>query len=137
MDITARRVDQEESFRNALETFAPDVILSDFSLPQFDGLSALGIARSLRPHTPFIFVSATIGEETAVDSLRQGATDYVLKTNLSRLGAAVSRAVREAADRAARARAEEALHKSNERFQLAALATNDALWDWDLTSDEV
>jgi diguanylate cyclase (GGDEF)-like protein/PAS domain S-box-containing protein len=137
IEVATRRVEDAANFERELATFAPDVILSDFSLPQFDGLAALGLARRLSPHTPFIFVSGTIGEETAIDSLRQGATDYVLKTNLARLSNAVRRAVQEASDRRARAEAEEALQKSNERFQLVALATNDALWDWDLATDEV
>jgi diguanylate cyclase (GGDEF)-like protein/PAS domain S-box-containing protein len=137
IDVQARRVEEAAAFERELDAFAPDVILSDFSLPQFDGLAALALARRLRPRTPFIFVSATIGEEIAIESLRQGATDYVLKSNLGRLAAAVERAVQEARERAARAQAEEALVKSNERFQLAALATNDALWDWDLTTDQV
>src|SRR5690348_13086096 len=115
----ARRVESAEGFQAELAAFAPDVILSDFSLPQFDGLAALATARRLQPLTPFIFVSATIGEETAIDSLRQGATDYVLKTNLGRLASAVRRAVEEAAERKARAQAEEELRRSNERFKLA------------------
>src|SRR5690242_18579953 len=105
MDVATRRVEDAANFERELATFAPDVILSDFSLPQFDGLAALGLAQRLSPHTPFIFVSGTIGEETAIDSLRQGATDYVLKTNLARLGNAVRRAVQEAVDRRARAEA--------------------------------
>ncbi len=92
----AKRVETEAELRHALATFAPDVILSDFTLPQFDGMSALAIARETAPDVPFIFVSGTIGEERAIEALRCGATDYVLKSNLRRLAPAVQRAQEEA-----------------------------------------
>jgi diguanylate cyclase (GGDEF)-like protein len=91
--------DTEETFTNALRDFSPDVILSDFSMPSFDGMSALAIARAIRPETPFIFVSGTIGEEYAIRALKNGATDYVLKSNLVRLPAAVERALADAEQR--------------------------------------
>jgi diguanylate cyclase (GGDEF)-like protein len=101
----------------ALQWIAPDVILSDFSLPQFDGLRALDIAVAHAPETPFIFVSGTIGEERAIDALRRGAIDYVLKTNLSRLPAAVERALREVSLKAARARSEQQQRDQEIRLQ--------------------
>jgi diguanylate cyclase (GGDEF)-like protein/PAS domain S-box-containing protein len=94
-----RRVDREDELRRALGVLKPDAILSDFSMPGFDGLHALRIARELTPEVPFIFVSGTIGEERAIEAIRAGATDYVLKNNLRRLGTAVKRALTEAADR--------------------------------------
>ena len=94
-----RRVDSEGDLRAALGGLKPDAILSDFSMPGFDGLHALRIARELTPEVPFIFVSGTIGEERAIEAIRAGATDYVLKNNLRRLGTAVKRALDEAADR--------------------------------------
>lgn len=100
IQYTGRRVQTEESLRTALHEFKPAVILSDFTLPGFDGMSALEIARALSPEVPFIFVSGTIGEERAIAALRHGAVDYVLKTNLPRLGPAVRRALDEAAARA-------------------------------------
>src|SRR5690349_5519302 len=84
-----------KAFRAALEAREYDLIFSDYSLPDFDGLSALRLAKETRPETPFIFVSGTIGEDTAIESLRSGATDYVLKQNLKRLAPAVKRAMRE------------------------------------------
>src|SRR5690606_7995785 len=99
----AVRVDTADGLFAALEEFSPAIVLSDFSLPQFDGMSALRICRERRPQLPFVFVSGTIGEERAVAALRAGAADYVLKENLSRLVPAVQRAIGDARDRAERA----------------------------------
>ncbi len=117
VDAVIHRVDTEPDFVQALEWIAPDIILSDFSLPRFDGLRALDIAVAYAPETPFIFVSGTIGEERAIDALRRGAIDYVLKTNLSRLPAAVERALREVALKAARARSEQQRRDQEIRLQ--------------------
>jgi EAL domain-containing protein (putative c-di-GMP-specific phosphodiesterase class I)/CheY-like chemotaxis protein len=94
---TMRRVETEDDFVGALVDVEPDVIISDYSMPQFDGQRALEIASIRAPDTPFLFVSGTIGEERAIDALQRGATDYILKSNLTRLAPAVQRAVREAA----------------------------------------
>ena len=104
--VAHRIADTETTFLAALREFAPDVILSDFSMPAFDGMAALALAREHSPHTPFIFVSGTIGEEYAIRALKNGATDYVLKTNLVRLPAAVERALAEARERSERRRVE-------------------------------
>jgi len=109
MEIIFRRVETEADLRRECIDFAPDIVLSDFAMPQFDGLSALRIVRELLPHLPFIFVSGTIGEETAIESLRSGANDYVLKTNLPRLPTAVRRALQDASERTRRLETEEAL----------------------------
>ena len=107
MDIVARRVDSEESMREALAGFDAEVILSDFSMPRFDGLSALRTAKIFAPDLPFIFVSGTIGEERAIEAIRLGATDYVLKDNIRRLTTSVRRALNESLERAQMRKAEE------------------------------
>jgi len=96
MDVRMRRVETREQFAAALQAATPDVIVSDYSLPHFDGLSALALARTMAPDVPFLFLSGTIGEETAIEALKQGAVDYVLKTNLARLSPAVRRALDDA-----------------------------------------
>jgi signal transduction histidine kinase len=113
-------VDNKTAFIRQLETAPPDLILSDFSLPSLDGYTALEIARKKCPDTPFIFVTGTLGEEVAIETLKSGATDYVLKQRLSRLVPSVHRALREAEERAERRRAEERLRQSHE--QLRALS---------------
>ena len=107
--VTRRVVDTEDDFRKALAEFAPELILSDFGLPKFDGMRALEIAREQFPATPFIFVSGSIGEDYAIRALRNGATDYVLKSNLMRLPVAVQRALQDARAIADKRAAERAL----------------------------
>src|SRR5437660_11982834 len=114
-DVT--RVETQTDFFASIEHGGFDLILTDFTLPSFDGLSALKIAREKCPGVPFIFVSGTIGEEAAIDSLKEGAVDYVLKDRWSRLPAAVRRAVREAQERAERRRVEEELRQGEELFR--------------------
>jgi len=115
--VDIRRVQTEHDFMSALRERTPDLILSDFSLPQFDGLRALELAVAHAPETPFIYVSGTIGEERAIEALRRGATDYVLKTNLARLPTAIERALREASIRAAKARSEKRQQEQGVRLQ--------------------
>jgi diguanylate cyclase (GGDEF)-like protein len=95
-DCTHHRVVTEDEMRAALRAQLPDLILSDFSLPQFDGMSALAVACAEAPGVPFIFLSGTIGEERAIEALKRGAIDYVLKSNPKRLAPAVRRALEEA-----------------------------------------
>ena len=109
IDCFSKRVETEAAFVAALREGAWDLILSDFSLPRFDGPAALTIGVREAPDVPFIFVSGTIGEERAIEALRRGAVDYVLKSNLKRLAPAVRRALHEAAQRVARRVAEERL----------------------------
>ncbi|MDB6020581.1 MAG: response regulator receiver sensor signal transduction histidine kinase, partial [Pedosphaera sp.] len=120
LHFTLERVETADAYRQALEHRPPDVILSDYALPSFDGYTALAIAQQRHPYVPFIFVTGTMGEEVAIETLKNGATDYVLKLRLSRLAPAVHRALRETRDRADRKRALEQLRQSHE--QLRALS---------------
>ena len=109
-------VDSEDSFRRALEEFSPDIILADHALPSFDGVSALRIVRE-NYDIPFIFVSGKIGEEFAVDMLKAGATDYVLKNNLSKLPLAFRRALQEAEEERKIKKARKALEESERKYR--------------------
>src|SRR3979490_186620 len=104
LSVTPRIVERHDDFVAALREFTPHVILSDFSMPGFDGMEALALAREISPDTPFVFVSGTIGEEHAIRALKGGAVDYVLKSNLVRLPVAVTRALEEAKERGERRR---------------------------------
>ena len=120
LNFTVKRVDSKAQYLQELEESPPDIILLDYALPDFDGFTALQMAQEKYPDIPFIFVTGTLGEEVVIEMLKSGATDYVLKTRLSRLVPAVQRAMREAGERAERRRAQERLKKSHE--QLRALS---------------
>ncbi len=113
-----RRVEAADALVQALQEFRPHLVLSDFSLPGFDGFSALEIVRRHAPDVPMVFVSGTIGEERAIESLKRGATDYVLKDHLERLPRAVMRAIAEARERRALALAQQEVNLNAERFKL-------------------
>ncbi|MES2693864.1 MAG: PAS domain S-box protein [Verrucomicrobiota bacterium] len=123
--FSTKRVETRGDFLHEIENNPPDIILSDHGLPGFDGFSALAIARDRTPDTPFIFVTGTMGEEVAIDSLRSGATDYVLKTRMSNLVPAVERAVRLAEERQRRRLAEKGLRESEERFRMLVSGVKD------------
>lgn len=110
-------VEEEEEYRKAITEFQPHIILADHSLPHFDGISAMYIAQEIIPEIPFIFVSGQMGEEFAVEMLKKGATDYVLKHNLSKLGHSVKRALKESEEHLNKKRAEERLARSEKKYR--------------------
>jgi diguanylate cyclase (GGDEF)-like protein/PAS domain S-box-containing protein len=125
--FTAQRADTRESFARALEEFGPDVVLSDYSLPGFDGLTALKIVQEKCPDVPVIEVTGALGDEAAVELVREGAKDYVLKDRLARLPFAVQHALWEAEGARRRREAEEALRRSEEKFRSVAEVAQDAI----------
>ena len=121
------RVDTKEDFNRELEHFRPDLILSDYQLPTFDGISALAVAVIEAPDVPFIFVSGAIGEQLAIETLKGGATDYVFKGHLNQLAPAVSRALEEAREKRARRSAEDGLRQTLVKLQRTLDQTVEAL----------
>ncbi len=128
IDCQLIRVEIGADFLAALETEAFDLILADYALPSFDGISALEIARNCCPEVPFIFVSAVLGEELAIEALKNGATDYVLKQRLGRLVPSVQRALREAKERRKRKQAEESLQKSEAKYRRIVDTSYEGIW---------
>ena len=122
LQVEWRLVDDEAGYVESLDSFAADVVISDLSMPGFSGYRALEILREKGAGIPFIFVSGTIGEDAAIQALKGGATDYLLKDNLARLASAVRRAVDQAREVAARERAETELLRAQRFESLALLA---------------
>ncbi len=122
-EITA--IETADDFERCVKNGDWDVILTDYALPAFDGFKALAIASKACPRTPVIFVTGTLGEESAVESLKSGATDYVVKQRMERLGMAVRRALKERAERLRLEKTEAELKSSEERLRY--MAYHDAL----------
>jgi PAS domain S-box-containing protein len=131
------RVDTEAALLASVEQGGIDLILADYSLPSFDGISALKFAMKACPDVPFIFVSGTLGEEVAIEALKIGATDYVLKTSLSRLAPSVVRALREATQKVERKRAEEALRQSEAYLVEAQRLSHTGSFGWRPSTGEI
>ena len=138
LEFVSHRVQTGQDFEREIKEFQPEIILSDYLLPTFDGAQALALAKALCPDIPLIIISGAVGEETAVELLKNGATDFVLKDRLGRLVPAVHRALREVAQRNARRQAEAELLELNEQLEWRVaqrtheLAVKNALMEEDL-----
>jgi PAS domain S-box-containing protein len=132
-----RRVENAEAFRLALQEFQPDLILADYQLPDMDGMEALAMRGELRPDTPFIFVTGYLGEEVAAGTLKEGATDYVLKDRLTRLPSAVRRALREAEEREQLAVAQASLVRDEHLHRAVAEMTTDFAYSVEIADDGI
>jgi signal transduction histidine kinase/DNA-binding response OmpR family regulator len=130
-------VQTRAEFVAGLENAAINLILADYKLPSFDGLSALKLALDARADLPFIFVSGSLGEEVAIEAVKIGATDYVVKSRLSRLAPSVRRALRDARERAERKKAEEALRRSEMYLAEAQRLSNIGNFAWDPASGKI
>jgi DNA-binding response OmpR family regulator len=124
-------------YEAAIDRESFDLILSDYNLPDYSGLAALQAARDRHPYTPVIVVTGTLSEDEAVECIKAGATDYILKSRLQRLGPAVTRALGEAAEQHERRQVEAALRISEERLQLALEASEVSVWEHDISSGHV
>src|SRR5215831_11504152 len=142
MSCSITCVKTKQDYQAELERGAFDLILSDYSLPRFDGLTALAMARKQHPNKPVIFVSGTMGEDAAIESLKRGATDYVLKHQLARLPASVKRAMTEAEESSLRKQAEEKIREQAALLDLAQDAIlvrdlNDRVLYWNKSAERL
>lgn len=128
------RVETEAQMHRALQKGGWDIVISDYSMPEFSALEALRLTKMFDPQLPFIIVSGNIGEDVAVDAMRAGAQDYLNKNNLARLGPAVMRELEESANRRRQLAAEEALAASEARLHSILDSLGDIVWSISLPS---
>lgn len=131
------RAQTRAEFVAGLENIGINLILADYKLPSFDGFSALTLARYARADLPFIFVSGSLGEEVAIEAVKNGATDYVVKSRLSRLVPSVHRALREAQERAERKKAEESFRRSEMYLAEAQRLSHTGSFGWEPASGKI
>src|SRR5438105_8429983 len=134
-DLHSERVETAEGMYAALKTEEWDVILCDYSMPHFNAPAALKLLKEAGLDIPFIIISGTVGEETAVEAMRAGAYDYLMKGSLTRLAPAIERGMQEAENRRARRRAEEALRESEDRYRDLVEHSHDRICTHDLGAD--
>ena len=130
--FTSRLVETKEGFLRELREFTPDIILSDYKMPQFDGMTALSLTKEFAPNIPFIIVTGSMNEETAVACMKAGAADYVIKDHLARISLAVKGALRNKQVKEEKERLQEALWNSAREWRTAFDALNDPLVLMDL-----
>jgi len=135
-DFVMTRVETRSDFARSIEDFQPEIILSDYKLPTFNGALALVMAKQLCPDVPVIMISGAVGEEIAVELLKNGATDFVLKDKLGRLLPVIQRALREVESRNARRRAEEQLRELNDKLEHRVAERTRALWEKNAIMEE-
>ncbi|MBS1792337.1 MAG: PAS domain-containing protein [Acidobacteria bacterium] len=136
-EIEYQRVETAEELEDALGAYQWDIVFSDYSMPHFDGMMALAIFNKSGIDIPFIMISGTIGEDTAVQAMLAGVDDYFIKGNLNRLIPAVERELKEAENRRARKRAELESVENKKRLQLALTSAGMGVWEWNLANDSV
>ncbi|THU39250.1 response regulator [Niastella caeni] len=129
LDFVTKIVETKDQFSNSLVDFCPDIILSDYSLPGFDGVTAFNIKQQICPDVPFIIVSGTIGEENAVELIKNGVTDYALKDKLFTVIPKVKRALKETRERLEKAIAEQNLRKSERQLAEAQIISKIGSWE--------
>jgi diguanylate cyclase (GGDEF)-like protein/PAS domain S-box-containing protein len=133
--LVSERVETSTAMSTALRRGTWDLVISDFTMPHFSATDALTLLQKTENDIPFIIVSGSIGEDTAVAAMKAGAHDYIMKNNLSRLIPAIERELRDVGIRRDRKEVENQLRESIERFQIITRATNDTIWDWDLVTN--
>nr|WP_315161713.1 PAS domain-containing protein [uncultured Flavobacterium sp.] len=128
--FTAEIVETRKAYENALDNFKPDIILSDYHLPSFDGATAFLIKKKKCPSIPFIIVSGAIGEENAVELIKNGVTDYTIKDRLFTLPPKITRSLKEAEEKKEN-------REANQRFSLATCASNDIIYEWKINDGAI
>jgi len=135
--VQSIRVQTAADLEKALAELEWDIILSDYAMPGFTGLDALRVLKESGRDIPLIIISGTIGEDVAVEAMRVGVDDYLMKGNLTRLAPAIEREIENAASRQLQKRAEEALRRSEENLANAQRIAHIGSWDWDIQNDQL